>query len=1053
MKKNKIGTIFLISMLALAGVGISYAGLTDKISIYGTVTTGTVDLTIEEYSGTWVWKVYDDPDETVITHDSTVTYPEEEGMLVAYAKGRDVKDSDPPGYDAVLDFHNLFPCIDFMADIVFHYVGTIPAKITNIDYDWTGELIDTDGDEIPDTDFIDVLMQMAIDTGGAYGLTYSLYKLDKDTGLYTIPIDVGYQLHECDYIKIIVTIHLPQKNKYQDLAGTGYVEIDLLQWNDECDEEEEYSDIKITKTVDDDHPYLGQQITFTIRAENLGPADATNVMIQDVLPDDLTYVSSSPPGEYDINTNIWNAGAINAGNYKELQITVLVDPEEVSGLDFTQFCLIIDGSGSINQANPNNWNIMLTGISNAISDPTVFPHDGSVELTIIQFGNNSYCANVEIPPTIITDSNYAQVAARVLNINYGNGWTPMGAGIYLASSVLENSTNFDTSNRQVINIVTDGIPNVVTDPDELCGSGSSTTTLGKQCAEEARDYLIQNLGMTADQDEIDAEAVGSGTDVTWLRNNIVWPGSYDWPPDGPGWVRYVDDYTEFAESIAEKFVIIFTELENIATKISSSPDDPNSDNDEDKVTIYPQPCQMVGHWKLDDGTGDTATDSTINANHGTLMPDSPVWTTEGKINGALDFDGVDDYVEIPDDPSLDITDEITLMAWVYPENWDHDGYSAASSGDKTSENAIITKANDNDVGDWNLHYKWNDDDGRFGFRFELNGGDTTAHGINIFEETPSTELNTWYHVAGVYDGSQVKLYINGELVESADYALAIDTNDFPLRIGKQLWWSDIYSMWDGKIDEVKIYNCALTDEEILDEYCNGKTTITINDPGPQYSSDQYGYYFDYSSADVKFTYCNKDTKLRGLIQATGLKPYCTYQLKLSGIPTCLDPSGDDAANEYLGYKGRWSCADCDCTSVSCNRDDAEYEANKVLPDTDPNKECIAAYLVFDYFTADASGNAYKFVEADTSYHVLWSGGGICDTKLNTYLAALDPSHPGVQFSPADKVNGESETGRGGCGGLTLDPDTYTYGIYLTEESFHQGPWASVLWGIINFEII
>ena len=55
-KKGKIGTIFLVSILALAGVGISYAGFTDYIFVYGTVDTATVDIELTDwYSGTFVW--------------------------------------------------------------------------------------------------------------------------------------------------------------------------------------------------------------------------------------------------------------------------------------------------------------------------------------------------------------------------------------------------------------------------------------------------------------------------------------------------------------------------------------------------------------------------------------------------------------------------------------------------------------------------------------------------------------------------------------------------------------------------------------------------------------------------------------------------------------------------------------------------------------------------------------------------------------------------------------------------------------------------------------
>ena len=122
--------------------------------------------------------------------------------------------------------------------------------------------------------------------------------------------------------------------------------------------------------------------------------------------------------------------------------------------------------------------------------------------------------------------------------------TPIYAGIDLASSTLKASPNFASYPRKVINLVTDGAPNV----------GSPTPT---QAAVNSRNNLLSNLGMTSDEDEFDAEFVGAG-DISWLRDSIVWPqpGYTDWPPTGPGWIRQVSSYTEFSETICEKFILI-----------------------------------------------------------------------------------------------------------------------------------------------------------------------------------------------------------------------------------------------------------------------------------------------------------------------------------------------------------------------------------------------------------------------------------------------------------------------------------------------------------------
>ena len=235
------------------------------------------------------------------------------------------------------------------------------------------------------------------------------------------------------------------------------------------------------------------------------------------------------------------------------------------------------------------------------------------------------------------------------------------------------------------------------------------------------------------------------------------------------------------------------------------------------------------------------------------------------------------------------------------------------------------------------------------------------------------------------------------------------------------------------------------------------TTIIINQLGGDIGN-QYGYWIDYSNAannNVFFTYNTPSIgKLSGTIQGTGLKPYATYQVKLSGIPTCKDPvNGNDAANEYIGYKGRWTCVSSNCSSQSAserNRSDSQYEANKSKSDSDTTKECLVSYLVFDHFTADSGGNASKSIQTSNSFHVLGCDGSICGGIGTTFITYPDSSHSTVAFCPSGSVDGQLE--RGSCGGLNLNIGNYHLEMSLTEESFHLGNWATVLYGNIDFVI-
>jgi uncharacterized protein YegL len=241
---------------------------------------------------------------------------------------------------------------------------------------------------------------------------------------------------------------------------------------------------------------------------------------------------------------------------------------------------------------------MLQGLADAIQ--YYCPKDGSIELTVIQFGGEDPAiAQVEIDPTTVDGANYMSIINKILGINKLGLKTPTGCAINLAADTLKESENYSSDNRQVINLVTDGVPNCECDVGNYTGTfkGGNATghALGKASAEAARQYLLDTLEMNSEQDEFDSEAVGNGPDVEWLRDYIVWPGSYEWTgdfPPGPGWVRQVADYSEFADTIYEKFAILFESIENCATLSYTDQIDTNIENDFDCIEITPQPVQI-----------------------------------------------------------------------------------------------------------------------------------------------------------------------------------------------------------------------------------------------------------------------------------------------------------------------------------------------------------------------------------------------------------------------------------------------------------------------------
>lgn len=203
---------------------------------------------------------------------------------------------------------------------------------------------------------------------------------------------------------------------------------------------------------------------------------------------------------------------------------------------------------------------------------------------------------------------------------------------------------------------------------------------------------------------------------------------------------------------------------------------------------------MVSYWRFDEGEGTTAYDS-VGANDGTLI-NEPVWTI-GQVGGALSFDGDKDYVDCGNDSSLDVTDAITVAAWVKRPNFETHGTIAG----KTNGNSVT-------AGYGLFSYI-----GGLEYNFYSGGWRRTTPRVTI---TP----NEWHYVVGTFDGNNAYLYVDGEQKASLAYTGAITAaTGYSFHIA--FWRPGLTSYLNGIIDEVAIYNRALTPEEIQQHYWNG----------------------------------------------------------------------------------------------------------------------------------------------------------------------------------------------------------------------------------------
>ena len=230
-----------------------------------------------------------------------------------------------------------------------------------------------------------------------------------------------------------------------------------------------------------------------------------------------------------------------------------------------------------------------------------------------------------------------------------------------------------------------------------------------------------------------------------------------------------------------------------------------------------------------------------------------------------------------------------------------------------------------------------------------------------------------------------------------------------------------------------------------------------------YEAGTIGSY-DYANATVQFEYFEWGPTLTGVLTGSGLKPNFTYQVKLNGKPSySWGAAGDDAANEQLGFAGRWWLTQVEKSTGSTvngwNSNDAEYALWQSRSFTDGTYDYVfEGYLLFDYVMTDAAGDISQTLTVDSSFHVLWKTTqrppGSNDSDPVAHVFVVDGAsdwYANSQPGETRSLYAEWEPTRAFPGELSLPIGSYVVRIFLTEESFHEtttppssGRWATVM---------
>ncbi len=223
---------------------------------------------------------------------------------------------------------------------------------------------------------------------------------------------------------------------------------------------------------------------------------------------------------------------------------------------------------------------------------------------------------------------------------------------------------------------------------------------------------------------------------------------------------------------------------------------------QDSYTPVFNDASLVGHWKLDETVGVTAIDSTPSMNDGVLV-NGATWE-DGIHGGAVRLDGANDAVLIdPTSLSMDTWSAFSVFAWV-----------KSDVGPTGSTDDIASVWNYPGGPSWLLTHHRNNQ-----YFFEISGKGSVTGG---------TVSTNWTHISGTYDGSTMRLYVNGAEVDSlTGLSGSLPLSFADLVIGGQ---DDGTNGFDGLIDDVRVYDRALTSGEVFGVYGDTVGVIASADP-------------------------------------------------------------------------------------------------------------------------------------------------------------------------------------------------------------------------------
>ena len=215
-----------------------------------------------------------------------------------------------------------------------------------------------------------------------------------------------------------------------------------------------------------------------------------------------------------------------------------------------------------------------------------------------------------------------------------------------------------------------------------------------------------------------------------------------------------------------------------------------------RVLCSPAPAGMSAWW-TGDGDASDSQDGHDGTLHGGLV------FAQGEVAQAFSFDGADDFVLIPDSDDFNPTGAFSVDAWIKAD-------PQQSSPDH--QFVIIDKSHGfSDGTGWALQ---GNPDGTMGFFFGKGGGSGDPSNFVGVSTTTSVLDDEWHHIAGVFNGSQFEIYVDGALSNTFAFSGSIVNNTREVEIGRSWGGGAPTRFFHGLIDEVRYFDAALSASDI-----------------------------------------------------------------------------------------------------------------------------------------------------------------------------------------------------------------------------------------------